>query len=66
MPQRILGHDRRGGESARSRTEREVCGIIHIFFGNPLKSGGAVIGSWLALLGIVVMIGIVAEHCEGL
>ena len=23
-PQRILGHDRRGGESARSRTEREV------------------------------------------
>ena len=35
-------------------------------FGNPLKSGGAVIGSGLALLGIVVMIGIVADDCEGL
>ena len=35
-------------------------------FGNPLKSGGAVIGSGLALLGIVMMIGIVAEDCEGL
>ena len=35
-------------------------------FGNPLKSGGAVLGSGLALLCIVVMIGIVAEDCEGL
>ena len=35
-------------------------------FGNPLKSGGAVISSRLALLGIVVMTDIVAEHCEGL
>ena len=33
-------------------------------FGNPLKSGGAVLGSGLALLCIVVMIGIVAEDCE--
>ena len=35
-------------------------------FGNPLKSCGAVLGSGLALLCIVVMIGIVAEDCEAL
>ena len=29
----------------------------------PLKSGGAVIGGGLALLGIEVTIGVVAEHC---
>ena len=32
----------------------------------PFKSGGAVIGSRLALLGIKVTIGIVAEHDKGL
>ena len=36
-------------------------------FGNPLKSGGgAVLGSGLALLGIMVMINVVAEDCDGL
>ena len=35
-------------------------------FGNPLKSGGAVFGSRLALRGIEMTIGIVAEHGEGL
>ena len=32
----------------------------------PLKSSGAVIGGGLALLGIVMMIGIIAEHCRAL
>ena len=32
----------------------------------PLKSGGAVIGGGLALLGIEVTIGVVAEHCGSL
>ena len=32
----------------------------------PLKSGGAVIGGGLALLGIEVTMGVVAEHCGGL
>jgi len=32
----------------------------------PLKSGGAVVGGGLALLGIVMMIGIIAEHCRAL
>ena len=31
-----------------------------------MKSGGAVIGGGLALLGIEVTIDVVAEHCEGL
>ena len=34
--------------------------------GKPVKSGGAVLGSGLALLGIVVMIEIVVEDCKGL
>ena len=33
---------------------------------NSLKSGGAVVGSRFALLGIVVTVGIVTEQCEGL
>ena len=32
----------------------------------PLKSSGVVIGGGLALLGIEVTIGVVAEHCGGL
>ena len=35
-------------------------------FGNPLKSGGAVLGSGMALLCIVVVMGIVAEDYDGL
>ena len=40
--------------------------MSHLNSGNALKGGGAVLGSGLALLDIVVVIGIVAEDCKGL